>query len=530
MSFAILARLSDESKFRRHERAQAAKAGGKQRRPRTGMDINNRDEQVLKCTERLISADAKVVHVYHEPHTSAWKRRRIQLEDGTVIYRVVRPVYKQALTDLAKGIVSESGERLDGLMILDVDRLTRDNRDLEDAIDVVVYHHRPILDWRGSLDLLTDAGRTVARGIVAYKNAQSADTAWRVANKHAALQREGIPAGGARPFGWQEDHRTLHPNEAPLLKKAALDILGGRSRNAVVAEWNQRGILTSHGNAWRLDTLTAVLRNPRMCGYRMITVKNQDPDNGQTLTRHVIVLLDGKGQPVKGQWQRVITPRQWRALVELIGEAPRRGDGSNTRRYLATGTLRCGKAGCDARLRGIKAPPSANKPQGFFWYQCPHSSQGGCGGVRIDGPATDAFLAKLVIAKYEQETAERKATAAPATWERQSELDAVRENAAAAKAARKAGRISAERYYSDLAEYEQDEKALMRDYNAFVRQRQAAAGKPVNLRADWDTLTLTEQRGYLETTLSTVLVAPAGNRRRVPVAERLIPVPAPEHG
>jgi site-specific DNA recombinase len=265
MSFAILARLSDESKFRRHERAQAAKSGGKtQRRPRTGMDINNRDEQVLKCTERLISAGAKVVHVYHEPHTSAWKRRRIQLEDGTVIYRVVRPIYKLALTDLAKGAVSESGERLDGLMILDVDRLTRDNRDLEDAIDVVVYHHRPILDWRGSLDLLTDAGRTVARGIVAYKNAQSADTAWRVANKHAALQREGIPAGGARPFGWQEDHRTLHPIEAPLLKKAALEILGGRSRNAVVAEWNQRGIRTSHGNAWRLDTLTAVLRNPRM--------------------------------------------------------------------------------------------------------------------------------------------------------------------------------------------------------------------------------------------------------------------------
>jgi DNA invertase Pin-like site-specific DNA recombinase len=504
------------------------KTAAPRKRPRPGLDINNREEQVFKCTERLTTAGAKVVHVYHEPHTSAWKRKRIVQSDGAVIYRVVRPVYKQALADLAKGIVTETGDRLDGLMILDVDRLTRDNRDLEDAIDVVVYHHRPILDWRGSLDLLTDAGRTVARGIVAYKNAQSADTAWRVANKHAALQREGIPAGGHRAFGWQDGNRKRDPVEAPLLKKAALDVLGGRSRNSVVAEWHRKGVLTTHGNEWTGDTLTGVLRNPRICGYRMITVHNEDETNGKTLTRHVTVLLDAKGKPVKGQWEAIITPKQWRALLEVIGEAPQRGDGRNARKYLSTGTLRCGKDGCDHRLRAVKAPPSARKPEGFFWYQCPSTAQGGCGGVRIDGPETDRYIAKLVIAKYEQQTAKRKATAAPATWSRDVELTAVRENIAAAKAARRAGRISAERYYADLAEYEAEEKALMRDYNAFVRTAQAAAGKPVNLRADWSGLTLAEQRGYVETALSTVLVASAEGRRRVPVAERLIPVPAPE--
>jgi site-specific DNA recombinase len=542
MDFAILARLSDESKFRKHERAKAAEnarkrtgkqgpkhaAAGRARRPRTGLDINNRDEQVLRCTERLEAAGARVVHVYHEPHTSAWKRKRIRQDDGTFIYRVVRPVYKQALTDLSKGTVAETGARLDGLMILDVDRLTRDNRDLEDAIDIVVYRHRPILDWRGSLDLLTDAGRTVARGIVAYKNGQSADTAWRVANKHAALQREGIPAGGARAFGWQEGNRKRHPVEAPILKKAALDVLGGRSRNAVVAEWRRKGIVTSHGNEWQMGALTGVLRNPRMCGYRMITVHNEDEDNGQSLTRHVTVLLDAKGKPVKGQWEAIITPKQWRALLEIIGEAPARGDGSNARKYLSTGTLRCGREGCDSRIRAIKAPASAKKPEGFFWYQCPSKSQGGCGGVRIDGPATDAYIAKLVIAKYEQQTAKRAATAAPAQWTRQGELDALYENVAAAKAARKAERISAERYYADLAEYEQDEKALMRDQNAFTRREQAAAGKPVNLRADWDTLSLTEQRSYVESTLSAVLITSAEGRRRVPVADRLIPVPVPD--
>jgi site-specific DNA recombinase len=77
---------------------------------------------------------------------------------------------------------------------LDVDRLTRDNRDLEDTIDVVVRAYRPILDRRGSLDLLTEQGRTNARVIVSFKADQSADTAWRMENKHRALQREGIAA------------------------------------------------------------------------------------------------------------------------------------------------------------------------------------------------------------------------------------------------------------------------------------------------------------------------------------------------
>lgn len=542
MNFAILARLSDESKYRRHQRKQAAenarkrnakqgpkKASQRQRRPSTGLDINNRDEQVFKCRERLTTAGAHVVFVYHEPHTSAWKRKRIRQDDGTVIWRVVRPVYKQALTDLAKGVVTENGERLDGLMILDVDRLTRDNRDLEDAIDIVVYNHRPILDWRGSLDLLTDAGRTVARGIVAYKNAQSADTAWRVANKHAAMQREGIPAGGHRAFGWQEGNRKRHSVEAPILKKGALAVLGGRSRYSVVAEWRRQGILTTRGHEWSVDSFTVVLRNPRMCGYRMVTVCNQDEANGQTLKRHVTVLLNEKGKPVKGQWEPILTPKQWYALMEVIGEAPQRGDGRNARKYLSVGTLRCGIDGCDTPLRSQKAPPSAGKPEGFFWYICPPKGNGGCGGVRLDGPATDAYIAKLVIAKYEQQTAKRNATAAPATWDHQAELDAVRENMAAAKATRKAGRISAERYYADLAEYEADEKTLMRDHNAFVRRAQATAGKPVNLRADWDTLSLTERRSYMETTLSAVLVASAKGRRNVPVADRLTPVAAPDY-
>ncbi len=73
----------------------------------------------------------------------------------------------------------------------DIDRLTRDSRNLEDAIEVVEHFGKPIIDITGSLDLLTDNGRTMARVIVATANKSSADTARRVRRKHQAMQRPG---------------------------------------------------------------------------------------------------------------------------------------------------------------------------------------------------------------------------------------------------------------------------------------------------------------------------------------------------
>ncbi|MEV7976442.1 recombinase family protein [Streptomyces sp. NPDC086519] len=100
------------------------------------------------------------------------------------------------MEDLKSGRTPD-GQSLDGLIVYDIDRLTRDNRHLEDAIDVVERHRRPIIDINGSLDLLTENGRATARVVVAMSNKQSADTARRVRRKHRALEREGIPTGGS---------------------------------------------------------------------------------------------------------------------------------------------------------------------------------------------------------------------------------------------------------------------------------------------------------------------------------------------
>ncbi|MEU4212771.1 recombinase family protein [Streptomyces sp. NPDC026206] len=222
-NWAVLVRLSTEESGDGEAAEDAVSPG--QRFPMTGQDIRSTKEQERDGRQFVEKRGGTHVYTYFEPDTSAWRKKRVRLPDGRVVYRVVRPVFEGALEDLKSGR-APNGERLDGLIVYDIDRLTRDNRHLEDAIDVVERHRRPIIDITGSLDLLTDNGRATARVVVAMANKQSADTARRVRRKHRALEREGVPTGGARPFGWNSDKRTLHPEESEHLRRGARRILG----------------------------------------------------------------------------------------------------------------------------------------------------------------------------------------------------------------------------------------------------------------------------------------------------------------
>jgi hypothetical protein len=150
--------------------------------------------------------------------------------------------------------------------------------------------------------------------------------------------------------------------------------------------------------------------------------------------------------------------------------------------------------------------------------------------VKIVGPDTDEALMWLAIEKYEAESADRDASTEPEPWQREGELTRVREDLSALKAARRATppRISAERYYADLAELETEERTLLKEKNATIKAAQVAADVPVTLKEDWlsEKLTLTEQRVYLERAFSAVIVAPTNGKRGVPAHRRLKPVPA----
>ena len=394
MNFAGLVRLSFDVQRDAHVRR----------------DIRGRDEQAKDCRQYVEQRAGLYVYTYEEPDTSAYKRKRVRLPDGRTVYRVIRPVFEGALDDLKRG-VAPNGEHLDGLVVYDIDRLTRDNRHLEDAIEVVEHFGRPIVDITGTLDLLTDNGRTVARIVVATYNKQSADTARRVSRKHRALEQAGLPAGGWRAFGWKSNKRDLEPAEAKAVQDAAKRIMGGAPLNAVVGSWNAQGITTPRGNDWNSVTVKYVLRNPRICGYRSRTVREFHPETGKDHWRYETV-LDADGRPVMGQWAPILTVSEWEALTAVIGRNSTHNRGVNVRTYLLSGVLRCGKPGCGTALRALKTPQARLNAQAPYTYACPSTALGGCGGVSIHGPKADAAIAELVIVKFELEAQQRGAKAA----------------------------------------------------------------------------------------------------------------------
>lgn len=486
---------------------------GDDRKPYSGRDIRGRDEQTDDCRTYVERRGGVYVYTYEEPNTSAYKRKRVQLPDGRTVYRVVRPIFEQALADLKRGSTPD-GQRLDGLIVYDIDRLTRDPRHLEDAIEVVEHFGKPIIDITGTPDLLTDNGRTMARVLVAAANKASADTARRVRRKHQALQRQGIPAGGPRPFGWQDDRRTLDEAEADLLRDAVRRILGGAPLAGIVADWNRRGIVTSRGNRWIPQSLKDAIRNPRICGYRGRSVQGTDETTGSYF-HYVEPVLDREGNPVIGQWQPIISVADWRAVTAVIGERRQLGFGDNTRKYLLSTILRCGVNGCDAKMR---ATARKLKEGATHYYQCPSVGLGGCGGVSISGPLTDKFISEAVIAKFELGAARRNAVAVPDEWQGEDDLRAVRERIAELTAGWRARpqQVSTARYFALLPELEQEERGLLADQDRWLAERAAAVNAPLTIRADWESgrLTLPEQRAYVQRVLVAVVVAPAEGRKR----------------
>ncbi|TQF04466.1 recombinase family protein [Kitasatospora acidiphila] len=522
-NWAGLTRLSTEEA--EGELSELATDDPSQRRFVTGRDIKSTDEQEKDDREYVEARGGRYVYTYTEPDTSAWKRKRVRLPDGEVVYRVVRPVFEGALTDLKAG-KTPTGERLDGLIVYDIDRLTRDPRHLEDAIEVVQHYGRPIIDITGTLDLLTDNGRAMARVITAMNNKSSADTSRRVVRKHKAMQQKGIPGGGPRPFGWNEDRRTLHPEEAKLLRDAAKHLIDGGTFYSILARWEAEGVRTSVGNPWTYRAFKKSMSNPRICGYRSRVDIEFDPETG-TEKSHTTIVYDDQGQPVIGLHEPILTVEQWQAVRDIIKESAERGAGHNTRAYLATGTLRCGKEDCGAKLRAMKASPSQKKPEGYYFYQCPaRSTRHGCGGVRINGPEADELIRKLVIAKHEEEAAERDAVTAEEVWPSEEKLTNVREDIADARQARRNRQISAERYYQDLAEYEAEERRLLKERGAWQRRARAHHGQPIDMEAEWDRpgITLADRRAYLERAFTAIVVLPVGRGSRAPLRDRLVPI------
>lgn len=99
------------------------------------------------------------------------------------------------------------------IICYDLDRLTRQPRQLEDWIDAAELRGLALLTANGDADLSTDGGRTYARTKAAVARAEMERKGARQSRAHVQRAAQGRPPKGIRPMGYTISGETI-PGEA----------------------------------------------------------------------------------------------------------------------------------------------------------------------------------------------------------------------------------------------------------------------------------------------------------------------------
>ncbi|MEH0826242.1 MULTISPECIES: recombinase family protein [unclassified Micromonospora] len=474
-------------------------------------DDRNEDEGGVRrqggdTVGHVLVRGASQITFYVENDTSAFKKKRITLIDPEgfryYVWRVIRPRWQKMLTALRTGAQQ-------GVAVYNIDRLARDSRDLEDAIELAEYYKRRFEGVSGSLELNTDDGRAMARVMVAMANKASADMSRRNKRKHQELAEQGIPVGAHRPFGWLADKRTLDQAESEEIRQAVDKILAGVTPTGVMQDWHDRGVLTPRGNTWKWSPFLSMLRNPRLCGLRARMVRT--PDAAGRLSDHWEVVKRPDGTEVVGQWERILTRDKWDALIARIGERAKPAldyQVGGNRKYLLSGLVRCGKCQHHPRMTGAS---SVVRGERYFRYQCDSKLDGGCGSNTRSMPKVDALIRDLAFEHHDR-LSDGEPVTEPDSDDRERLEDIeelLQELWAQWKHPNKSQRLPGKDYFAMRAELikERDELLAAR---SVVENRGASADQARDVRKGWDNpaTTIHEKRAFIERYIEAVIILP----------------------
>ncbi len=287
----------------------------------------------------------------------------------------VRPEYQRMLTDVRAGVIT-------GLIVWDVDRLTRTPRELEDIIDLADKLGLALASVGGEIDLATPQGRMTARikgSVARHETEQQSRRLKRKFQERAeAGQPHSFAAYGYRRISEFNDlgHRVntrdeLHPEQAEVIREAARMLLSGQSLRSVVAELNSRGSTSPRGNRWASTNLRQIMLRDRNAGQR----------------RH-------RGQVIGlGQWPSIYEDANTHdRVVALLTDPSRKSGKGTTRKHLLAGIARCGREGCDGKMIvnvGRVAADGGRQPPA---YVC-----GTCTRVRRKQSSVDELVESVIV-------------------------------------------------------------------------------------------------------------------------------------
>jgi site-specific DNA recombinase len=219
--------------------------------------------------------------------------------------------------------LNRKGE-FDELLFWRLDRLVRGSFDWADMVRWADANGKILASATEPLDLGNKFGRMVANMIVGIAEMESDNTKERVLGAHAYLRQAGRFAGGKPPYGSKtvpalggkgftliEDPETL-----PVLREAIDRVLAGEAVNAIIADFNRRGIASpqdsqrdkSAGQPWRAESLRRVLRNPAMLGHAVHKGKSVTGDDGMPVLRGLPLVTQSEYDRIQHALEKLARP------------------------------------------------------------------------------------------------------------------------------------------------------------------------------------------------------------------------------
>lgn len=231
----------------------------------------------------------------------------------------------------------EHPEEFDVLLAWKLDRLARKTRDFLELLDWAEKHGIQIVTIEDGIDLSTDVGRMVATILAAFAEWEGRTMKARAKDAYDHNVRKGKWRGGNVPYGYwpvkKDDgwYLEIDPVSSKILLDCVERIMNGESANSIVADLNDRGVLTPSdyqrkrqgkelkGYKWRVSNFLLLLRSRILMGeYEAGDTKDRLKDVSER--KEVL----GEDQLPLKRAEPILSYSKWKALQNKLEENSRK--------------------------------------------------------------------------------------------------------------------------------------------------------------------------------------------------------------
>jgi site-specific DNA recombinase len=281
------------------------------------------DRQRQDCAALVRSRGWSSVGEYVDNDISAAGKRR-------------RPAFEQLMADV-------EAQRIDTIVALSLDRLTRNRRDQLRLIETCQHHKVLVALVKGSdIDMTAAVGRAMADMMAVWARMEIEQKSERHRSQIQQAAKAGLPGGGPRAFGYRKGGMEIESAEADVVKELYHRFLAGAGLGELTDWINRTGFTTPKGFRWRSSSVRVVLGNPRNAGLRGLRpVVNEQ--TGLRAQWHDII--------GPAQWPAIVDETVWRAAMQILTDPERVARSRNGHaggaqpRHLLSGIARCGRCG-----------------------------------------------------------------------------------------------------------------------------------------------------------------------------------------